>query len=51
MLPDTFDPVTTIDIQAWFGRWDSAAYQGVTPKAHIDPASSAQIDRIPANCK
>lgn len=51
VLPDTFDPVTTIDIQVWFGRWDSAAYQGVTPKAHIDPASSAQIDRIPASCK
>lgn len=50
VLPGKFNPVQTLDIQVWFQRTDSVAYQGITPKAHIDPLSAEQIKRIPASC-
>lgn len=51
ILPDTFNPVLTSDIQVWFTRTSSKPTAGITPKAHIDALTSAQIDRVPSGCK
>lgn len=51
-LPDTFDPILTSDIQVWFTRTSNdSPTSGITPKAHIDALTSAQIDRVPSGCK
>ncbi|MEB4676971.1 hypothetical protein MXL54_19635 [Enterobacteriaceae bacterium G50] len=53
ILPTTFRPTHTLDIQVWLTKTGDTAYQGLTPQAHIDQIQSndARLQQIPENCK
>lgn len=51
ILPETFSPVLTSDIQVWFQRTGLDNFTDIASKAHIDPLSTTQIERVPESCK